>query len=99
MNRWKPIWISDLICEPSIRVKILMKHGLTNKYLRSEFVAATELLSRSEHHPYYGLRQIVFTPKQKLPRVVLIIDSIDKNMDIWNIQTAFRTSNPALVGR
>jgi hypothetical protein len=56
-------------------------------------------MSRSEHHPYYGLRQIVFIPKQKLPRVVIIIDPIDKNMDIWNIQTAFRSSNPALVGR
>lgn len=99
MNRWKSIWISELICGHSIRMKILMKHGLTYNHLRSEFVAATGLLSRSEYHPYYGLRQIVFTPKQKLPRVVLIIDSIDKNMDIWNIQTAFRSSNPALVGR
>ena len=99
MNRWKSIWISDLICGHSIRMKILVKHGLTYNHLRSEFVAATGLLSRSEYHPYYGLRQIVFTPKQKLPRVVLIIDSIDKIMDIWNIQTAFRSSNPALVGR
>ena len=99
MNRWKSIWISELICGHSIRMKILMKHGLTYNHLRSEFVAATGLLSRSEYHPYYGLRQIVFTPKQKLPRVVLIIDSIDKIMDIWNIQTAFRSSNPALVGR
>ena len=99
MGKWRSIWISELICEHSIRVKILMKHGLTYKYLRSEFVAATGLMSRSEHHPYYGLRQIVFIPKQKLPRVVIIIDPIDKNMNIWNIQTAFRSSNPALVGR
>ena len=99
MERWRSIWIAELICEQTIQNKILIKHGLTVKYLRSEFIAAAGLMSRSEHHPYYGLRQIVFDPKQKLPRVVLIIDLIDKNMDIWNIQTAFRSSNPALVGR
>jgi len=35
----------------------------------------------------------------KIPRVVLIIDLLDKNMDLWNLLTAFHSSNSKLIGR
>jgi len=99
MGKWKTIWLAELRCTNQIKVKILMKHGITFKYIKQEFVATNGLRAREDFHPYFGLRSIVYNPMHQLPRVVLIIDLLDKNMDLWNLLTAFHSRNSKFVGR
>jgi hypothetical protein len=99
MGKWRSIWLTELRCTNQIKAKILIKHGITFKYIKQEFVATTGLRSKEDFHPYFGLRSIVYNPLHKIPRVVLIIDLLDKNMDLWNLLTAFHSSNSKLIGR
>ena len=99
MGKWRSIWLAELRCTNQIKAKILIKHGITFKYIKQEFVATTGLKSKKDFHPYFGHRSIVYNPVHKIPRVVLIVDLLDKDLDLWKLLTAFYISNSKLIGR
>jgi hypothetical protein len=99
MGKRRSIWLAELRCTNQIKAKILIKHGITFRYIKQEFVATKGLRSKEDLHAYFGIRSIVYNSVHKIPRVVLIVDLLDKNMDLWNLLTAFHSSNSKLIGR
>lgn len=93
------IWISHLQISPEVAAKITFLHGVTPRYIEEYFVGSKWTYARLERDEVHGERWIVTNFYQRLPRVVIMIDEVDSDLSIWRLRTAFRSSNPKIVGR
>jgi len=99
MRDWVPIWIAELQIDPLVEEKILRKHHLTSKEIRWMFIGNQELIcKRAPNFVQFGRLQVVDS-REKLPRVMLIVEEVNRTYSTWKLITAIRTSNSKLVGR
>jgi hypothetical protein len=99
MREWFPIWIAELQIEPLVEEKILRKHRISSKEVRWMFIGNQELIcKRAPNYEQFGRLQVVDS-RELLPRVMLIVEEVNRTYSTWRLITAIRTSNSKLVGR
>lgn len=99
MREWFPIWIAELQIDNLTQEKIRWKHGITSKEIRWLFVGNQNLIyKKAPNFSQYKRLQVVDS-REKLPRVMLIVEVVNASYSTWRLVTALRTSNPRQVGR
>ena len=99
MREWFPIWIAELQIEIAIEEKIRRKHQITTKEIRWSFIGNQYLISkRTPNFNQYRRLQVVDS-REKLPRVMLIVEEVNRTYSSLRLINAIRTSNSKLAGR
>lgn len=89
MSRKSNYWIAKLIISEEVRWKLLNRHGITPEQLLEDFQFNADINIRNVLNANHRNRYLIFLPGKEVPRVILFVDLVDANFDIYQLRTAF----------
>ena len=65
------------------------RHGITPEQLLEDFQFNADINIRNVLNANHRNRYLIFLPGKEVPRVILFVDLVDANFDIYQLRTAF----------